>query len=362
MPRHRFYRTAAVLYLVLAASLGAQTESPAEQLPPGQGAWANYDFLPGERILYADDFTGDKVGDFPRRLEFGQGSLEIVEWKGARYLRSSNNGYFVINLPEVLPQRFTLEADVLPRTGTGWGPPILVFSGVPKEAKGDAAAIHGATQEDDAPGFILFSTDEAGYVKGSSKSTTEIDESIHGQMYRLRVMADGDYVKVFVNERRVANVPNAKLGRSKQIHVVVNAAEDEPSMIGNIRIAAGGRDLYEALSASGRVATQGILFATGSDRIRPESTPTLKQIGDMLKTHATLKLAIEGHTDNVGDAASNKALSEKRAAAVKQYLVSTFGIDAARLTSAGLGDTKPAAPNTTPEGRQQNRRVELVKM
>jgi outer membrane protein OmpA-like peptidoglycan-associated protein len=124
---------------------------------------------------------------------------------------------------------------------------------------------------------------------------------------------------------------------------------------------AGGKKLYDALSEAGRVATQGIYFDTGSDRIRPESTPTLKEIGEMLKEHADLKLTIEGHTDNVGGADANKALAEKRAAAVKSFLVASYGVDASRLQTAGFGDQEPVAPNTTPEGRQQNRRVELVK-
>jgi outer membrane protein OmpA-like peptidoglycan-associated protein len=125
---------------------------------------------------------------------------------------------------------------------------------------------------------------------------------------------------------------------------------------------AGGSQLYDALLADGRVATQGIFFDTGTDRLEPESGATLKLIGDMLREHADLTLMIEGHTDNVGSATSNKTLSEKQAAAVKAYLVDTLGIEAARLQSSGLGDTKPAVPNTTNEGRQQNRRVELVKM
>ena len=82
----------------------------------------------------------------------------------------------------------------------------------------------------------------------------------------------------------------------------------------------------------------------------------------MLKAHADLKLMIEGHTDNVGAAAANQTLSEQRAAAVKQFLVSTYGIDAARLQTKGYGSSKPISPNTTPEGRQNNRRVELVKL
>jgi outer membrane protein OmpA-like peptidoglycan-associated protein len=161
---------------------------------------------------------------------------------------------------------------------------------------------------------------------------------------------------------RVANVPKVDFGRSKAIRFVVDGHNRRGVLIGNVRIAAGGRDLYDALSASGRVATQGILFDTGSDRIRPESTPTLTEIGRMLEQHADLTLTIEGHTDNAGDVKANQALSDRRAAAVKAYLVATHKVDAARLTTKGLGDTKPSAPNTTAEGRQQNRRVELVKM
>src|SRR5690606_34311450 len=117
----------------------------------------------------------------------------------------------------------------------------------------------------------------------------------------------------------------------------------------------------DALSSEGRVATQGILFDTGADRIRPESTPTLKEIGEMLQQHADLKLVIEGHTDNVGSADANQSLSEKRAEAVRRFLVETYSVDETRLTAQGFGASKPAASNDSPEGRQQNRRVELVK-
>ena len=109
------------------------------------------------------------------------------------------------------------------------------------------------------------------------------------------------------------------------------------------------------------LATQGILFDTGSDRIRPESTPTLREIGEMLKEHADLKLAVEGHTDNTGNAAANQSLSEKRAQAIVAYLGTTYVVAAERLQTKGLGQTRPAGSNDTAEGRQQNRRVELVR-
>lgn len=119
--------------------------------------------------------------------------------------------------------------------------------------------------------------------------------------------------------------------------------------------------LYDRISTNGRATTYGILFNAGSDHIRDSSTPTLAGIGDMLKAHPELELTIEGHTDNVGSAAANQKLSDKRAAAVKTYLVNTFAIDAARLKSVGYGATRPISPNTTAEGRQDNRRIELVK-
>jgi outer membrane protein OmpA-like peptidoglycan-associated protein len=87
----------------------------------------------------------------------------------------------------------------------------------------------------------------------------------------------------------------------------------------------------------------------------------LKEIAATLKEHGDLKILIEGHTDNVGSAGSNLALSEGRAVAVKAALVSEFGVSEDRITTHGFGDTKPAVPNATATGRAQNRRVEIVK-
>jgi outer membrane protein OmpA-like peptidoglycan-associated protein len=130
----------------------------------------------------------------------------------------------------------------------------------------------------------------------------------------------------------------------------------------SIRVAESETDvLYDALAAKGRWVTQGILFATGKADIQPESRPVLKEIASTMKQHGDLKILIEGHTDNVGSAASNLTLSDARAAAVKTALVADFGITADRITTKGLGDTKSVAPNTTPLGRAQNRRVEIVK-
>lgn len=119
-------------------------------------------------------------------------------------------------------------------------------------------------------------------------------------------------------------------------------------------------EMAQQLAAAGRVSIHGILFDTGKADIKPESAPVLDEIAKLLKSDPSLKLLVEGHTDNVGQKAANLELSRKRAAAVKTALVSR-GIDATRLTTEGYGDTRPVADNATEEGRAKNRRVELVK-
>jgi OmpA-OmpF porin, OOP family len=309
---------------------------------PGEGVWANYDFKPGEQVLFAEDFTKDEVGDFPRRIELKEGNMEVVDWQGGRYLRSTSYGSFLVPLPESLPERFTLEFDFSGAGNTGW--PIHVY----------------ASAEEERPDYLEASPTQGG-LKGKTNSMSGTSKDLTNTIFPVRLMVDGKYAKAYIGDKRVANVPNSNLGRSNKILFKVAATEAHPVLISNIRVAAGGKKLYDALAEKGRVATQGIYFDTGSDRIRPESSGTLKEIGTMLKEHPELKLTIEGHTDSVGSAPANQTLSEKRAAAVRQTLIDTYQVDAARLQAKGLGSTNPAASNDTPEGRQQNRRVELVK-
>ncbi len=126
-------------------------------------------------------------------------------------------------------------------------------------------------------------------------------------------------------------------------------------------VALTAADLAKALSETGSIALHNILFDTGKATITPGSSKELQLVIDVLTADATLRLEVQGHTDNTGTPASNLALSQQRADAVRAYLIKTGGVAAARLTAVGFGDTKPVAPNTTDEGKAQNRRVELVK-
>lgn len=118
-------------------------------------------------------------------------------------------------------------------------------------------------------------------------------------------------------------------------------------------------EMFDALNKNGYIALN-ILFDTGKSTIKTESQPIIDQIYELLNSNASLKISIEGHTDNVGTPESNKTLSISRAKAVLDALVSK-GIDRTRMTSTGWGQEKPVADNRTDEGKARNRRVEIVK-
>lgn len=127
--------------------------------------------------------------------------------------------------------------------------------------------------------------------------------------------------------------------------------------------AAGGVSaLEQSLAETGQADVYSIYFSFNSDAIREESEPTLKEIAEILRRHPDWKLSVNGHTDNVGGDKSNLALSQRRAAAVKDALVKRHRIEASRLVSGGMGESAPKDTNETVEGRARNRRVELVRL
>ena len=121
-----------------------------------------------------------------------------------------------------------------------------------------------------------------------------------------------------------------------------------------------GGQLRKELVSSGRARLYGILFDTGSAKLKAESLPTLDEVVRLLSAEPGWSLLIEGHTDSTATAALNQALSEQRAASVKEYLAGK-GVAASRLSTAGFGSSRPVADNGTELGRARNRRVELVK-
>ena len=341
-----------VAFLAAVASI-----PPVASARQGSKVWDTYDFVPGSKVIFYTDFSEDRVGNFARGLKYKSGTMDVVERDGVKVLRATDRSEFLIPLGRKLPDRFTLEIDVIAAQEPPAGYDLVAFEGGPELERGDAS-----TEINWAPtGAMLI----GGGMNGNDAAFPEEMQSIlRGQVAHIRVLMDGTYFKLYVNERRVYNIPVLPFRRDAVIRIFFKGTEEpnQATYLTSIRVAESATDvLYDALTARGRWATQGIRFETGKSDLKPESRPVLKEIAGALKQHADLKILIEGHTDNVGTAASNLSLSKARAAAVKVALVSEFGIEAGRISTDGFGDTKPAAPNTTAAGRAQNRRVEVVK-
>jgi OOP family OmpA-OmpF porin len=311
---------------------------------PGSGVWRNYDFVPGRTVLYASDFTGERIGRVPGDFELVSGNMQLVELDGEKVLEFSGTTIFRIQLPRPLTPGFSLE--YRGRIGAGnmsintyFSPPTTAIARYPSHY------------------LSLFQ--RAGlYLKGNSVSSGaglwKMQESLHNARFQF----DGEYAIFYVEHERVGNLPKASFELTDTIEFHVTANPNHRAYLTDIVVAVGLDDLYTTLKEKGEFTTRGIYFDSGSHVIRPESTPTLEALRDALKNHADLKVIIEGHTDGQGPDADNQSLSERRAGAVRDYLVSA-GIDGGRLRAAGLGETTPVADNASAAGRQENRRVVL---
>lgn len=328
--------------------------------------WANYDFAPGERVLFVHDFEGTRVGNFPSRLDYLSGTLDVVRMgtgeaanqvlrvgEGTSEREGGGAGCFSIPLAEPLPERFTLEfrlmtTDPLGRVG------FELFS--------DGSDDTPDTRCNYPPNPHLYVTMAeqglkmpGGYGAAKAGGSGAMAPNV---WTAVALGCDGPYCKMYVNGKRVANVPRYALPRDPKLHVNMRVYR-HGLFLDDVRIAEGGaRSLYDDLVANGFVSTTGIRFDTGSARLRPESGAVLGEVLAMMQAHDDLRLRVEGHTDDVGAEASNEALSERRAAAVVAWLTGR-GVAPGRLEAVGRGEGEPVADNATPEGRAQNRRVVL---
>lgn len=337
----RAFVLAAVLSAVLALSVNAFGQ---DQEAPGEGVWRNYDFTPGNTVWFASDFSDEPVGRFPAsQLEFVNGNMQIVEIDGEKALEISSNSVLRINLPESLPEDFTVEFSL--RAGAPNMTTRLYFS-----------PLEGAISRFESQ-YLNLNRYPGIYFQGQPASSIDMQRGLADKFNPVRFQADGEYALLYVGAVRAANLPNATFVRSSSIDVHLTGNARLPTYITNIVVAVGLDKLYEALMETGEFTTRGILFDFDSATIRPESTPSLSDILTTLTEHEDLeRVIIEGHTDSSGDDAYNLELSERRAAAVVHYLVEN-GVDEARLEAVGKGETEPAADNATEAGRQQNRRV-----
>ena len=341
----------AALVLVCAGVL-ANAQAP-QRTPQPEMTTLKSDFVPGEKTLFFDDFTDMNPGDAPARFKVRGAAVELREGGGVRQLTAMQNGALIPNLT-ALPANFTYEAEVL--FDVPQGRANITHSFFSKNRETLQWVIYASQEATD----VVVSMRSPKYEElGRKRIVPKLDLK---QPLKLALWMQNGRVRVFVNGEKQLDFNQVELPPTDRVELVNGFLGARPSLgYRSVRFAESTPDFSQVIGASGRYVSHGILFDTDSDRLKAESGPVIQMIAKGLQANAALKLLIEGHTDSSGDAAHNMDLSRRRAEAVKAVLVSQFQIDAARLTTAGLGSTKPIDKNDTPQGRAQNRRVEFVK-
>ncbi len=315
--------------------------------PQSIAAYQNYDFKPGDTIIFSDDFTADQDGEFPAHwnLDAGQGVVNSVQGNPAFCLTAGN--YAMVDprmtTANYLTDPFTVEFDYLP---TGGYDPLVRFM--------DATNNNHELTFSHTLSTSNFPKDFSGNAVGS-------DQDYFGKWHHAALIYKNGQLKAYLDNTRALVVPqcgfvpvNLKIGGIGD--------NDKPITFKNVRIASGGNaNAIGNILTNGKFVTHGITFDIGKATLLPQSMGVMNDVAKFLKANTSINMEIDGHTDNTGSAATNMTLSQQRANAVEAQLI-TMGIDASRLTTKGYGSTVPIASNDTPEGQANNRRVEFVKM
>jgi len=311
--------------------------------------YTKYDFVPGDKVIFFDDLAREEIGEFPSRWGLVDGVFENVKVGTQNWILCTNRGTIYPKIaPGPLPEKYTVEMDFYSNADKdGWY--MFQWKDADDQKIGELS--------------IGYSSMTSLWMVNKKLSDKGLEDLPKGR-HVLRIMATKSTIKCYIDQERIANVPKVEGFAPVKFAVELNPyyEENKAAMIGTFRYAEGGKTLKEQLDETGRIVTHGILFDSGSDKIKAESYKTLADIGTMLADNPDLRVSIEGHTDSDGADAANMTLSQKRSDSVKAYLVSNYKLDATRLETKGWGESKPMDKNDSPEGKANNRRVELVKL
>ncbi|MEA4904962.1 MAG: OmpA family protein [Petrimonas sp.] len=348
-----------------------ETKEPPQKLVSA----GKYDFVPGDKILYFEDFSQDAIGDFPALWTTnGSGEVKTVNIAPGKWFHMNGEDAVYCYTRQIdFPDNFIVEFDIIPEKKDKDYYSSIQFS-LYQERTGEAKEMNDELYPGEAGlhidlGFSSMDTswETRGYKEGDNL------DWLSGQGGKNPVLLEKvNHVILWIQKRRVriyhqnekvldmpTNIyPDVKFNRMRF------SGWDRYSApyVTNLKITTASPDMRSKLITEGKLVTYGITFDVNKADVKPESYGTLKSIADVLNENASVKVKIVGHTDSDGDDAMNLELSRRRAESVKNELVKNFGIDASRMEIEGAGETKPVAPNDTPANKAQNRRVEFVKL
>lgn len=340
-----------------------------------------FDFVAGDKVIALDDFSRVNTGDFPSQWNTnGSGEVVTIEGKNGKWLEMRGKFTYYPEFIKSLPDNFTIEFDLifnyalkkLERNILGF-----YFITADKATTADPVFRYGFNKPGKAGAAIEFHSYQPNTLeifKWKNKvmdlntmmtTTSGFIASMRNTPYHISIWRQKDRVRMYLNDQKIVDVPRLlqEAGKVNMFKIGFEDWEDAGrAYITNFRFAESTPDMRSTLLTNGKFVTSGIYFSSGSDKVKPVSYGILKEMAGILKSDPGIKLKIIGHTDSDGDAASNLTLSQKRAASVKVILVNDFDISSERLLTDGLGQTKPVSPNTSEEGKANNRRVEFIKM
>ena len=334
-------------------------------------AYSKYDFVPGERIIVFEDFAQDAIGDFPDKWNTNV-SAEIVtiESLEGKWLKISKQGVFMPGFIDSLPDNFTLEYDLLcDNPGKVWSFYTSLATLTDRNHPDQWQSENNRFTFTVAPYLDGNSTSmierKKDGVGESSMNTATKQFSDKTKPVHIAIWRQKERVRVYFNQEKVWDLPKVlsqNATYNSLVYWLQGATDDGNYYLSNLRLAVGVPDTRNKILTQNKWVTHGILFDVNSANIKPESYGTLKEMANVLKEYADLKIKIIGHTDADGADAANLDLSQRRAASVKVALSKEFGIDESRMETDGKGESEPIDNNTTPAGKANNRRVEFIKI
>lgn len=350
-------------------SIPVATDEKKDSLPAFQ-FYSKYDFVPGERVIFFDDFATENLGDFPVNWNTN-GSAEIVTSNlyPGKWLKYSGRTDIWTDSLLTLPDNYTIEFDVVPIKGeenrmAGYG--FRLMKCINARAW-DAGSVPGkagfqcGVEYFGRPFYHTYINGDEG--QGLASSGSKEDKALfqkENQLYHVAVWVQKSRIRYYVNENKLFDLPKAfPLANLRMDRI---RFEDGAALLTNIRIAVGVPDLRNKLLTEGKIVSYGIYFDVNKDIVKPQSFGSLKEMATLLSENPDVKIRIVGHTDADGADAANLDLSRRRAANVKNELVRLFGIMPERIQTDGKGETEPVAPNNSSSNKALNRRVEFIKI
>lgn len=337
----------------VSAQAGAVTQTVSTaSVAESMKLYTKYDFIPGDKVIFYDDMKDEEEGEFPYRWNLDNGVYEVASLGNEFWILATDDGNIRPKIPKgPLPEKYTAEYEYYDN-----GPDI----------SGNYHYIYWVDENDDNIGcFGIYSQDDTWLeIGGKNLASKTLSKKPEKGIHTMRIMATKRSVKCYVDEERVANVPKMENFNPVGFRVHHRPYNDpkNPVLFRGFRFAEGGKSMRQQLDETGKVVTHGILFDSGSFKIKGESYKTLREIGKLLTHDPSLRLSIEGHTDSDGADDYNMTLSRNRAESARTYLINEFGIGPDRLEAKGWGESKGIDTNDTAEGKANNRRVELIKL